>query len=75
MTGRPPDTSSRVGQMLEAVGMTKNDLIRSTGISANELGEILSGARMPYIYEIAYLAKAFSVPPKVICPTLQPSQF
>lgn len=74
-TGRPPDTTSIVGQMLNAVGRTKNDLIRSTGIDPDDLAAILSGKRMPYIFEIAYLAKAFNVPPKVICPTLLPSQF
>lgn len=61
--------------MLNAVGCTKNDLIRSTGLDADDLGEILSGKRMPYIFEIAYLAKAFGVPPKVIEPMLQPGQF
>lgn len=73
-TGRPGYTNSRVAQMLAAVGRTKNDLIRATGIEVDTLDLILSGQRDPRIDETAYLAAAFRVPPRVINPALTPEQ-
>lgn len=72
--GRTMHADGPIGRMLVASGFNKNDLIRSTGIGPARAGELISGADGPTIAELAYLAKAFGVPPRAIVPSLTDEQ-